>query len=70
MHARAETEKTTFSCKDDCTFTKHTRRWTYSTLRYFLTRIRPEKDHSWNQFSQGEGFEREQISEKYNFKEL
>ena len=33
---RAETEKTTFSCKDDCTLTKHTRRWTYSALRYFL----------------------------------
>ena len=36
MHVRAETEKTTFSCKDDCTLTKHTRRWTYSALRYFL----------------------------------
>ena len=29
---RAQTEKTTFSCKDDCTLTKHTRRWTYSPL--------------------------------------
>ena len=29
------TEKTTFSCKDDCTLTKHTRCWTYSALRYF-----------------------------------
>ena len=28
LHVRAETEKTTFSCKDDCTLTKHTRRWT------------------------------------------
>ena len=27
---RAQTEKTTFSCKDDCTLTKHTGRWTYS----------------------------------------
>ena len=27
----AQTEKTTFSCKDDCTWTKHTGRWTYST---------------------------------------
>ena len=26
----AQTEKTTFSCKDDCTWTKHTGRWTYS----------------------------------------
>ena len=26
----AQTEKTTFSCKDDCTLTKHTGRWTYS----------------------------------------
>ena len=26
----------TFSCKEDCTLTKHTRRWTYSALRYFL----------------------------------
>ena len=24
---------TTFSCKDDCILTKHTRRWTYSPLR-------------------------------------
>ena len=33
MHA--QTEKTTFSCKDDCTLMKHTRRWTYSASRYF-----------------------------------
>ena len=26
----AQTEKTTFSCKDDCTLTKYTGRWTYS----------------------------------------
>ena len=26
----AQTEKTAFSCKDDCTLTKHTQRWTYS----------------------------------------
>ena len=26
----AQTEKTTFSCKDDCTLTKPTGRWTYS----------------------------------------
>ena len=26
----AQTEKTTFSCKDDCTMTRHTRCWTYS----------------------------------------
>ena len=25
-----QTENTTFSCKDNCTLTKHTRRWTYS----------------------------------------
>ena len=31
----AQTDKTTFSCKDDFKETKHTRRWTYSTLRYF-----------------------------------
>ena len=30
---RAQTEKTTFSCKDDCILTKHTWRWTYSPLR-------------------------------------
>ena len=36
LHMRAQTEKTTFSCKDDCTLTKHTRRWTYSALRYFF----------------------------------
>ena len=32
------TEKTTFSCKDNCT-TKHTRHWTYSTLWYFYVEI-------------------------------
>ena len=31
-------EKTTFSCKDDFTLTKHTWRWTYSALRYFLVK--------------------------------
>ena len=36
LNIRAQTEKTTFSCKDDWTLTKHTRRWTYSALRYFL----------------------------------
>ena len=36
LHMRAQTKKTTFSCKDDCTLTKHTRRWTYSALRYFF----------------------------------
>ena len=30
LSIRAQTEKTTFSCKDDCTLTKHTWRWTYS----------------------------------------
>ena len=35
LHVRAETEKTTFSCKDDCTLKKHTRRWTYYALQYF-----------------------------------
>ena len=29
----AQTEKTTFSCKDECILTKHTQRWTYSPLR-------------------------------------
>ena len=33
---RAQTENTTFSCKDDCTLRKHTRGWTYSALWYFL----------------------------------
>ena len=37
LHMRAQTKKTTFSCKDDSTLTEHTRRWTYSALRYFLT---------------------------------
>ena len=27
LHMRAQTEKTTFSCKYDCTLTKHTRRY-------------------------------------------
>ena len=31
-----QTVKTTFSCRDDCTLTKHTQRLTYSTLRYFF----------------------------------
>ena len=29
LSIRARIEKTTFSCKDDCTLTKHTGRWTY-----------------------------------------
>ena len=37
MHAalpiRPQTERTTFSCKDDCILTKHTRQWTCSALR-------------------------------------
>ena len=37
LHMCAQTEKTTFSCKDDCTMIKHTRRWMYSALQYFLT---------------------------------
>ena len=32
LHMHAQTEKTTFSCKDDCTLTKRTRRWTYIPL--------------------------------------
>ena len=32
----AQTEKTKFSCKDDCTLMKHTRRWPYSASRYSL----------------------------------
>ena len=35
MHIRAQTEKTTFTCKDDFLLTKRTRRWTYSALLYF-----------------------------------
>ena len=34
MHA--QTEKTTFSCKDNFTLTKHTWHWTYSVLLYFF----------------------------------
>ena len=34
---RAQTEKTTFSCKDDCILTKHTQRWTYSPLFQLAT---------------------------------
>ena len=37
LSMRTQTEKTTLSCKDNCTLTKHTRRWTYSALRYFLS---------------------------------
>ena len=32
----AQTEKTTFSCKDNCKQTKHIWCWTYSTLPYFV----------------------------------
>ena len=32
---RAQTEKTTFTCKDDFLLTERTRRWTYSALLYF-----------------------------------
>ena len=31
MSIRPQTEKTTFSCKDDCTMTRHIRCWTNST---------------------------------------
>ena len=33
---RAQTEKTTFSCKDDYTFKKQTWGWTYSALQYLF----------------------------------
>ena len=33
---RAQTEKTTFSCKDDYTLKKHTWGWTYSALQYLF----------------------------------
>ena len=36
MPMRAKIEKTTFSCKDDCTLTKRTWRWTYSALQYLF----------------------------------
>ena len=35
LSMRAQTGKTRFSCKDDCTLTKPTRRWTYPALQYF-----------------------------------
>ena len=34
LSIRGQTEKTTFSCKDDCTLTQHTGRWTYSPLDF------------------------------------
>ena len=40
---RAQTEKTTFTCKDDFLLTKRTRRWTYSALLYFYSRIKTGK---------------------------
>ena len=39
LSIRVQTEKTTFSCKDDCTLTKHTWRWTYSALLYFFSSL-------------------------------
>ena len=35
LPTHAQTEKTTFSCKDDCTLTKHTRCLTYSACSIF-----------------------------------
>ena len=37
LSIHTQTEKAKFSCKDDCTLTKHTRYWTYSALQYFCT---------------------------------
>ena len=39
----AQAKKTTFSCKDDCTLTKHKWCWTYSALRYFFILNKPEE---------------------------
>ena len=39
---RAQTEKTTFTCKDDFLLTKRTRRWTYSALLYFFPAVSGE----------------------------
>ena len=44
MHA--QTEKTTFSCKDNCTLTKHKRHWTYSALQYFSPKKWPHSGSS------------------------
>ena len=55
LSIRAQTEKTTFSCKDDCTMTRNTRCWTYSArdfeiplchippLRSFLKTVEVQK---------------------------
>ena len=40
LSMRTQTEKTAFSCKDDCSLTKHTWRCTYSTLWYFYASAR------------------------------
>ena len=43
LHMRAQTEKMTFSCKDDCTLMKRTRHWTYSALWYFFKKNQGSK---------------------------
>ena len=45
LHMRAQTEKTTFSCKDDSTLMEPTWRWTYSALRYFCDLVLIQDDH-------------------------
>ena len=46
-----QTEKMTFSCKDDCILTKHTRRWTYSSLslQYDLCRTSSTFFQAWRE---------------------
>ena len=57
----AQTEKTKLSCKDDCTLTKHTWRWTYFALQYLFylyslslgdalttAAVRPFFNHVWS----------------------
>ena len=51
LHMLAQTEKTTFTCKDDFLLTKRTRRWTYSALLYFLGWVQSQFELSLAQFS-------------------
>ena len=61
LSMRAQSEKTTFSCKDDYTLRKYTWGWTYSALQYLLylysvslgdalttAAVRPFFNHVWS----------------------
>ena len=53
LSIRAQTEKTTFSCIDDCTLMKHTRCWTYFARDFEIPLCQIPQirvPHIWNYF--------------------